>query len=431
MRREPIVSRSLPISGAWRSFALDPAVGEVTLQRRDRSVDRDVRGTQEVPLRDMMKRLAFPLFAGALLAGCATAGEGIDPKAPIVALVDVAERKVELAAIDLRKRRSWCARVYGGQAVLARDATISGPAFFQKSNAQAAGDLLFFKIESYYAGSRSVAEQIRDTLEEGARIGAFTVLLPYRPPEQEFANYNVMNEPVFQVANFMVPLAHAYLILKEEYPEDDALLTAVERWGDQLFEVTRSANDDFLGVAKGVDRRALIAAGWASWGNATKNRAALTHAYRYYLLVLQSIGRGGADQFWVQQPHLSVLGENREFVGDRLNLSAITVGAALVSAHALQRSGARDVYTVAPGGGTIVEGVTWLWNKLQEAQPRNLLQSRHGGGEGVGWVELFLHEFPEHPLAEDIDAWLDERRPLYLNMGGGPTTCLYRRIAHA
>ena len=202
----------------------------------------------------------------------------------------------------------------------------------------------------------------------------------------------------------------------------------MKRWGDRLFGVTRNANDDFLGVAKGVDRRALIAAGWASWGNATHNRIALAHAYRYYMLALQSIGPGGADQFWVQQPHLSVLGEIRDFIGDRLHLSIGTVGSALVAAHALYRSGAGDVYTVAPGGGTIAEGAAWLWNELQKAQPKNLLQSRHGGSEGAGWIELFLHEFPRHPLAASIDTWLDRRRPFYLNMGGGPTTCLYHRV---
>ena len=56
-----------------------------------------------------------------------------------------------------------------------------------------------------------------------------------------------MNEPAFQVANFMVPLAHAYLILRKEYPGEQELIADVKRWGDELFEVTRRANDDFIG----------------------------------------------------------------------------------------------------------------------------------------------------------------------------------------
>ena len=378
-------------------------------------------------MQGILKRLAFPILSGAFLAGCMAAGEGVDPNAPIVPLIDVAERKAELAALPAREQSRWCLQSWMPP-VLDRRATITGAMFRQKSNAQEAGDAIFGLVESYYTGRRRAAEDIRDTLEEGARKSAFSVLVPYLPPEHEFADYNPMNEPVFQVANFMVPLAHAYIILKAEYPEDEALLATVKRWGDRLFEVTSNTGDDFVGEAKGVDRRVQVAAGWASWGNAASNQAALAEAYRYYMHALASIGPGGADQFWIRQPHLSSLGEIVEFVGERLHLSTGTIGPALVTAHALHRSGAEDVYTVAPGGGTLVEGAAWLWNHLQDQQPENLLQSRHGGSEGVGWIELFLHEFPDHPLAGEIESWTDSRRPFYLNMGGGPTTCLYRRV---
>ena len=157
------------------------------------------------------------------------------------------------------------------KARLDRTATIRGHIRRQQSNAQAAGNALFDNIAGYYAGSDGQAKLIRDTLARGARIGAFTKLAPYSPPADmednlSYRGYNPMNEPVFQVANFMVPLAHGYLILKEEYPRDKRLLSAVKAWGDRLFEVTKDARDDFGGRAKGVDRRALIAAGWAHWG---------------------------------------------------------------------------------------------------------------------------------------------------------------------
>ena len=61
-----------------------------------------------------------------------------------------------------------------------------------------------------------------------------------------------MNEPAFQVANFMVPLAHAYLILRKEYPGEQELIADVKRWGDELFEATRRANDDFIGQWRGA-----------------------------------------------------------------------------------------------------------------------------------------------------------------------------------
>ena len=106
----------------------------------------------------------------------------------------------------------------------------------------------------------------------------------------------------------------------------------------------------------------------------------------------------------------------------------VTISAALVTAHALHRSGADDAYTVAPGGGTIVEGAAWLWNRLLEEQDWDLLRTRYSGSRGVAWAELFVHEFPNHPAAASMDAWLATKSALYLNMGGGPITCLYRRI---
>ena len=100
----------------------------------------------------------------------------------------------------------------------------------------------------------------------------------------------------------MVPLAHAYLILRKEYPGEQELIADVKRWGDELFEVTRRANDDFIGQWRGIDRRAHIAAGWASWGNAANNRTALEYAYRYYLRALTGTGKGGADLVWIDVP---------------------------------------------------------------------------------------------------------------------------------
>lgn len=374
-----------------------------------------------------MKRFAFPLFALALLAGCATTGSGpapevgrsVDPEAAIVPLVDVAKRKAELARLPPDERGRWC-RSSVGRAFLARKATIKGRLTRQRSTAQSAGNALFTDIEAYYAGRSDAAKAIRDTLVKGARIDAFSVLVPYAP--RGYPGYNKMNEPVAQVANFMVPLAHAYLILKHEYPEDAALVAGVKRWGDRLFEVTRRADDDFRGSHGGIDRRAHIAAGWASWGNAAENRAALDSAYRYFLHALYGTGRGGVDQVWLDWPPAG---------GTRLTYVNATLQSALVAADALRRSGADDVYTVAPAGGTIVEGVAWFWTAYDGEQPPDLARARHDGSRSVGWIELFLREFPEHPLAPEMDAWLAGNRPLYVNMGGGPTTCLYRSVVSA
>lgn len=230
-----------------------------------------------------------------------------------------------------------------------------------------------------------------------------------------------MNEPVFQVANFMVPLAHGYLILKEEYPGDERLLSAVKGWGDRLFEVTKNARDDFKGRAKGIDRRALIAAGWAHWGGAVNNRDALAQAERYYKRALHSFGRGGKDRIWKHQ------GKRRN------NYVNMTVAAALTAAYALDRAGIDDAYTMAPKRGTIVEGAEWTWDKLVESGDPDLLRTRHPGGRSVAWIEIFIREFPTHPAAAKMRAWRSSKTvgPFNGNMGGGPTTCLYRRIPGA
>lgn len=371
-----------------------------------------------------MKRFAFPLFALTLLAGCATTGGGpapevgksVDPEAAIVPLVDVAKRKAELAQLPPDERGCWC-RSSVGRAFLARRATIKGQLTRQRSTAQSAGNALFTDIEAYYAGTTDAAKAIRDTLMKGSRIDAFSVLVLYAP--RGYPGYNKMNEPVAQVVNFMVLLAHAYLILKHEYPEDAGLIAGVKRWGDRLFKVTRRADDDFRGSHRGIDHRAHIAAGWASWGNVAENRAAFDSAHRYFLYALYGTGRGGVDQVWVDWLPAG---------GTRLSYVNATLQSALVAAHALRRSGVDDVYTVAPAGGTIVEGVAWFWNAYNGEQPPDLAQARHDGSRGVGWIELFLREFPEHPLASGMEAWLGSRRPLYVNMGGGPTTCLYRPV---
>ena len=375
-------------------------------------------------VQTLSNRLTLLFLAGFLLAGCTAAnigpssgiGKGVEHAAPIVPLIDVAQRTAKLATIPENERHLWCQSSVG-RAFLARKARIRGRITHQRSNGQTAGNALFTDVEAYYAGRRGAANNIRDTLVKGSRIDAFTVLVPYSP--RGLRGYNVMNEPVFQVANFMVPLAHAYLILKEEYPEEEELIADVKRWGDELFEVTRRANDDFIGQWRGIDRRAHIAAGWASWGNVANNRAALEYAYRYYLHALTGTGKGGADLVWIDVPRTG---------GTRLSYVNATLQSALVAAHALHRSGADDVYAVAPGGGTLVEGIAWLWDAYDNERPLALVHTRHTGSKGLGWAELFLHEFPEHLLAAEIDAWLNNKQPLYLNMGGGPTTCLYRRV---
>lgn len=215
-------------------------------------------------------------------------------------------------------------------------------------------------------------------------------------------------------------MSHAYLIAKEEFRDDTRLLAAVRQWGDRLHEVTRDAGDSFGGRSRGVDRRVLIAQGWAHWGNATGNRKALADAYRYHVHALRSIGRNGRDRVWVNV-----------FPKRRVYYANMTYGAAMSTAFALSRSGADDVYAMAPGGGTLVEGAAWLWETLHREQPPELFNSRSDGSRSVAWTELFVHDFPGHPAGRRMDAWLARNSVARFGYtsGGGPTSCLYRRVA--
>lgn len=361
----------------------------------------------------------FVLLAAVLLAGCVTAGKpgkGLDKTTPITPVIDPGARKAALAKLPSAERSLYCdgtAYIYP----LDVEARISGRLRKQHSNAQQAGVAILETVESWYGGDPQALEYLRDMLEEGARIRAFTKIQPWVPPE--FPNYNPMNEPIFQVGNFLLALAHAYAVLKDEYPEDTELLAAVRRWGDRLFELTSNSSDSFGGRAKGVDRRVLIAQGWAHWGNLTGNRKALEEAYRYYVHAIDSIGSGGKDRIW-----------RYVFPSRVLYYTNMTYGSAMVTAYALSRSGAADVYEVAPSGGTLLEGASFYWNSFLENPGSGLRHVRTSGSRSPAWTELFVREFPDHPAARKMDSWLAEKwspRFAYTS-GGGPSTCLYRRI---
>ena len=356
------------------------------------------------------------LCALAFLGGDEALGREVDSAAEIIPVVMPGERRETVAAQPYGKRIRLCqGRVRTPK--LDVTATITGPVRRQESNAQIAGIAIAEAIEAWYAGLPGASSRLRDTLREGAQIQAFTRLAPYSPPE--YSGYNPMNEPVYQVANFLVPLSHAYLVVEEEYPEDTELLEAARRWGDRLYEITRNGDDTFGGRAKGVDRRVLIAQGWAHWGNVTGNREALKDAYSYYVHAMETIGRNGEDRVWV-----NVFPERRAYYAN------MTYGAAMSTAFALSRSGADDVYTIAPGGGSLVEGMAWLWGTLQKERPPELFRSRSHGSRSVAWTELFVHDFPRHAAGRKMDAWLEENStPRFgYTSGGGPTTCMYRRV---
>ena len=365
-----------------------------------------------------MKTWSLVLTIG-VLAGCVPVEplKAMDAGTPIIPVVQPNERRAALAEFTRVERRQYC-RSEIHSALFSTEARISGAIDRSDSNAQKAGSAVFKTVERWYAGHDEALIDLREMLAEGAQMQAFTKVLPYH--EHGYPGYNPMNEPMYEVANFLIALAHAYAIL-DDVGEDKELLAQVKPWGDRLFEITNAGKDDFIGKLKGVDRRVLIAQGWAHWGNLTGNREAIDAAYRYYIHAMRSIGTGGRDIVW-----------RKRVRGDKLlYYRNLTYGPALATAYALRRSGVPDVYEVAPRGGTLVEGITSLWDALLKRNPSELMRIRADGSRAVAWIELFIREFPGHPTTKKMEKWLSAHavpRYAYTN-GGGPSTCLYRRIS--
>ena len=365
----------------------------------------------------MTRKILVFLFLVLFLFGHMDGKPILTRSAAAAFVVDVASRKAALEGLPRSELRRMC-RGSTTPPRWFRTAIIADPNREQGSNVANASDALFDNIAAYYGDYFLAAEAIRDALAEGVKIRAFTELVPRA--SHAVSSHNTMNAPVFEVASFLVPLAHAYLILKEEYPDEGWLLSSVKRWGDELYRVTRDGGTIYDGEAEGLARRASVAAGWAHWGNAADNRDALASAKRYYKYSLHAFGPGGIDRFWRRSGKRAISDANA------------LVSAALVAAYALRRSGEEDVYSIAPRGGTVVAGAARLWNQLHSGSPlTETLRSRSLGRRQVegAWIELFVREFPTYPGTLQMRSWISRAgRALYGDLAGGPTTCLYRRV---
>lgn len=339
-----------------------------------------------------------------------------DEVSEVSPFVDVSARKRALAELPKRERLKYCANNFSG-IVMKREATITGAIQRQQSNVQMAGHSLFQSVERYFSDDEFAAADIRDALEEAVRINAFSDVKPYRP--KEYPNYNKFNEPYFQLAVFLTPLAHAYLVMKAEYPNDIQFLESLRLWGDSLYKITVNGKNDFKGKVKGIDRRALHAMGYAHWGNATENPEVLKTAYKYYKKALRCVGKKGKDRVWRHWAKKK----------DHVYYPNMTYQATLAAAFALHRSGYDDVYVMAPKKGTIVDGMVWLWDAVFDRNQFQLKKLRGSGSRTIAWAEIFVHEFPEHPHAEKMRTWIAQKnRPVYGAFAGGPVSCLYRQI---
>ena len=109
----------------------------------------------------------------------------------------------------------------------------------------------------------------------------------------------------------------------------------------------------------------------------------------------------------------------------------MTWGPALYAAYALSLSGAENVFEDAPKGGNIKEGMAWLIKRAFETKHKIAYKTR-SSSEGMGYAELFIRLFPDHPAAKMADTKLAIARHrsgiVTRHVGGGPATCLIRDI---
>ncbi|MYG64817.1 MAG: hypothetical protein F4158_09790 [Synechococcus sp. SB0675_bin_7] len=134
--------------------------------------------------------LFFALSIISVFGSGVALAEGVDLAAKIAPVVDPGERRATLASLPYSERVRLC-RGSLNAVVLDATATISGPVRRQVSNAQHAGIALAKAVEAWYAGRPGATSHIRDTLQRGAAMQAFTRLAPYSPPE--YRDYNLMN----------------------------------------------------------------------------------------------------------------------------------------------------------------------------------------------------------------------------------------------
>ncbi len=334
----------------------------------------------------------------------------------VVPVIDVAARVAGLRKLTDTERLAFCSNAFL-PAQIDRRLVMSGPIDRANANSQHFLNALYAQISAYFHAPATHYPTLRQTLTEAARLQAFTELAPYHPAE--YPGYNPWNEPAYQQAMLLVPIAIGYLIVQHEEPAAADLLAATRRWGDAVFESSLGANDDFRDRFSGLDRTSLKAAGFAFWGNATNHRMALTKALDGYRAVLRTIGGSGVDRNWGGKGNA------------RLYYANMTWGPQTLTAYALSRSGVPDAYEMTSFlGGTLDQAASWLAREMKGTANPILTTSHAIGSRGAAWLEqLVADRATSEQLSMDARKALDDLvPPRYVATAGGPVTCLYRKL---
>ena len=278
---------------------------------------------------------------------------------------------------------------------------------------------LYNLLASYLYGREHAAEKIYEGLLEGARTDAYSVITPDASAESHWK----WDEPTYYASMILWPLGYAYVLLVDEYGEDDPGVKKIKAWGDRLYVSSESKPVKWIsdgGFLKGPDRAGLKAAAYSIWGNATGNEEALIKGYRYFRHAMNTVGRAGKDIYWRKDAEIREMNKTLKMIG-------MTTGPALYAAYALSLSGVERIFEEAPRGGNIKEAVAWLIKRAKETKDK--IYTKHFGyAISMGYIELFMKLFSEHPVAVTEQA-IRKHRTLYtVHVGGGPATCFLRDL---
>ncbi len=278
---------------------------------------------------------------------------------------------------------------------------------------------LYNLLAGYLFGTEHATEVIYEGLLEGARTDAYSIIKPDASADWSWK----WDEPTYYASMILWPLGYAYVLLVEEYGEDDPGVKEIKAWGDRLYASSESKPVKWIGgggFLKGPDRAGLKAAAYSIWGNATGNEEALKKGYRYFRHAMKTVGKGGRDIYWGKDAEIRKMKKTLKMVG-------MTTGPALYAAYALSLSGVDGVFEEAPKGGNIKEGMAWLIKRAKETGNKIYAKS-YGYAISMAYIELFMKLFPEHPVAVGEQAVRKYRSVYTVHVGGGPATCFLRDL---
>ena len=265
----------------------------------------------------------------------------------------------------------------------------------------------------------NITEVIYEGLLEGARTDAYSIIKPDASADWSWK----WDEPTYYASMILWPLGYAYVLLVEEYGEDDPGVKEIKAWGDRLYASSESKPVKWIGgggFLKGPDRAGLKAAAYSIWGNATGNEEALKKGYRYFRHAMKTVGKGGRDIYWGKDAEIRKMKKTLKMVG-------MTTGPALYAAYALSLSGVDGVFEESPRGGNVKEAIAWLITRAKET--RNKIYAKtYGYALSMAYIELFMKLFPEHPVAVGELAMRKYRSVYTVHVGGGPATCFLRDL---